>query len=155
MNDIDVIKKFGDHIQVGATLTMNNNTDSRKYEPNAANPQERIDTLCELKKNGVRTWASFEPVIDPGQSIDMVKRTIDFVDYYKIGKINNYKGLDKKIDWFSFLDDVVQFLRSRQKPFYIKRDLRLSAPDIKLFNNEIWMDEHNLKPFQNTGYFFE
>ena len=37
--------------------------------------------------------ASFEPVIFPEQSLNMIEQSLDCVDIYKIGKVNNYNGL--------------------------------------------------------------
>lgn len=145
-NDIDIIKKFGNHISVGMTLTFDNNIDSEKWEKEASYPFERIETLKKLKESDVYTWASFEPVIDPWQSINMMVKALPYVDHYKIGKINNYKGIDKNIDWAAFLNSTVEILRG-QKPFYIKQDLRRAAPGIQLFGNEVFPDEFDPEPF--------
>lgn len=148
LRDIDIFKNFGEHIQVGATLTFWDKSKSRKWEPNAATPKERIETLLKLKQAGIRTWASFEPVIEPAESLAVMKESLPVVDFYKVGKLNNYQGLDKLVDWTDFLSQVVKILRAAKKPFYIKHDLRLAAPSVKLFGNETNMDEHNLPPFQ-------
>lgn len=144
LNDIDIFKKFNGNIQVGFTLTFDNIKDSIEYEPGASSPDERIEALKILKENNIKTWASFEPVIFPKQSINLINRTLDIVDVYKIGKINNYKGLDKTIDWNMFLEDVVRILRQNYKPFYVKYDLRQAANTVKLYGNECLMDEFNL-----------
>lgn len=143
LNDIDIIKKFGENIKVGFTLTFDNKKDSLKWEPETTGPMDRLSALKALKENGIKTWASFEPVIIPEQSIKMIELSLPYVDEYKIGKLNNYKGLDKKIDWNAFLANVVSLLRGN-KPFYIKHDLRVSANNIMLFGNEVLMDEFNL-----------
>jgi hypothetical protein len=81
-------------------------------------------------------------VIDPEESLRMMERSLPYVDEYKVGKLNNYKGLDKSVDWTAFLDRVAQMLRMAGKPFYVKHDLRMAAPSIKLYGNEVLMDEH-------------
>ncbi len=154
LSDLDVIKKFGKHIKVGMTLTFDNKEDSLNYEPKASLPAERINTLKTLKENDIITWASFEPVIKPSQSINMIGRTLQFVDVYKIGKINNYKGIDKKIDWNDFLVQACKVLRENKKPFYIKHDLRTIANEIKLYGNEVLMDEFALIPFERERELF-
>jgi DNA repair photolyase len=145
LNDIDIIKKFEDNIKIGFTLTFDNEKDSIDWEPEATIPIERIETLKELKKNNIKTWASFEPVIVPEQSLNMIKQSLNYVDIYKIGKINNYNGIDKTINWSDFLNKCVNILRDNKKPFYIKHDLRVAAPEIKLFGNETNMDEFNIE----------
>lgn len=141
LNDLHIIKKFGDNIIVGMTLTMDNERDSSLWEPHASTPIERIKTLKKLKEEGVKTWASFEPVLDIDQSLSMINKTLDFVDLYKIGKLNNYKGLDKAMDWNRFLVTSCETLREAKKDFYIKHDLRQFSNGFKLYGNEINMDE--------------
>jgi len=145
LRDIDIFKKFGGNINVGVTITMGNEEDSREWEPNAATPSERIDILKELSENGVSTWASFEPVLDVNQSLNMILRSIPFVDLYKIGKLNNYKGIDKGMDWNSFLRQAVCIVRENSKNMYVKQDLRKFAEGFKLYGNETNMDEFCLR----------
>jgi hypothetical protein len=63
------------------------------------------------------------------------------VDIYKVGKLNNYKGMDKAIDWTAFLTSAVDILRRAGKAFYVKHDLRVAAPSVKLYGNETQADE--------------
>lgn len=142
LKDLDLFQRFGEHIQVGATLTFDNDKDSLEWESGAATPAERLETLKILHENGIRTFASFEPVIIPEQSINLMKQSLDFVDVYKVGKLNNYRGLDKGIDWTDFLQKTLDVLRPAGKAIYIKHDLRQAAPSIRLFGNEVLPDEH-------------
>lgn len=144
LRDLDIFKQFGEHIAVGTTLTFDNDNDSKEWEPGAALPQERLSVLEELHKNGIRTFASFEPVIIPEQSLNLMKKSLSFIDVYKVGKLNNYNGLDKKIDWTVFLSKTVELLRAAGKQFYIKHDLRQNAPSVRLYGNEVLCDEHNV-----------
>ena len=144
INDLDIIKEFGKNIKIGFTLTFDNQNDSLEWEPGAALPSERIESLKILHENNVMTWASFEPVIIPEQSISMIKECLNFVDLFKIGKLNNFQGLDKKINWNDFLIKAVEYLRSNNKNLYIKYDLRQFANGFKLYGNEMNMDEFNL-----------
>ena len=144
LRDIELFKKFGDNINVGMTLTMDNEKDSREWEPNAATPEERLDTLKTLKDNGIKTWASFEPVLDIKQSLNMIRKSIQFVGLYKIGKLNNYKGIDKGMDWTGFMADAVGIVRENKKNLYVKHDLRKFANGFKLYGNETNPDEFSL-----------
>lgn len=144
LKDLDVFKEFKNKIQIGATLTFDNDKDSLEWESGAALPQERLETLKILHENGIRTFASFEPVIIPSQSLNLMKKGLGFIDVYKIGKINNYKNLDKAIDWNDFLNKAVDMLRKEKKEFYIKYDLRKSAPMVKLCEDEAIADKHNV-----------
>jgi len=150
--DLDVFKRFGRHIKVGATLTFSNPEKSYEWENGAAFPENRIVALEVLHKHGVKTWASFEPVIEPAESLEMIRKTLYCCDEYKIGKLNNYNKLDKDIDWTAFLEEAVSILRAADKEFYIKKDLRNAAPSIELTEREITADAHCVTPWkQHAG----
>jgi len=144
IRDYTLFQKFGDRIQVGASLTFKSELDRDEYEPGAARAADRLETLKALHNAGIKTFASFEPVIDPAQSLQLMRDSLDFVDTYKVGKINNYKGLDKKIDWIWFLTRTLAILREAGKQIYIKKDLREAAPSVELRPEEIDMDLWNV-----------
>jgi DNA repair photolyase len=145
LNDLDVFKAFGNRIKIGSTLTFDNEHDSRYYEHGAAIPVERIEMLKSLKREGIKTWVSFEPVIIPKQTIHLIELA-SFVDHVKIGKLNNYKNIDKRIDWSKFLNDAVNVCRKNRIKFYIKSDLQKYNSGTILSKNEIDQDYLNLKP---------
>lgn len=140
--DLDVFRDFGSHIKVGATLTFRDPVKSAYWENGGASPENRIKALEVLHNNGVKTWTSFEPVIEPAESLAMIQDTLHCVDEYKIGKLNRYQGLDKEIGWTDFLEKAVSILRSAGKKFYIKQDLRIAAPSVILSEEEITADAH-------------
>jgi len=144
LKDLDVIKSFGKRIKIGATLTFNNEKDSKIWETGSPTPESRINGLKIFAENGIKTWASFEPVIIPEQSVDLLKRISMFIDHVKIGKLNNYKGIDKAIDWSKFIFNSVTVCRERNIPFYIKKDLARHNNGVYLSENELDQDYFNL-----------
>jgi DNA repair photolyase len=108
---------------IGATLTFNNKEDSLKWEPGAALPEERIQVLKETHDKGINTWVSLEPVIFPEQTLDLIDNTYEFVDMYKIGKLN-YHQKAKEIDWQAFATKAIGKMKKYNKNYYIKKDLR-------------------------------
>lgn len=146
LRDLDVFDAFGDRIAVGTTLTFLNEQLSRKWEPFAALPEERLYVLKTLHEAGIRTFASFEPTIYPDESIKLIERTLadNSVDHYKIGKINHTKDADKWQDWRQYLLDCVALLRSAGKQVYYKKCLRDLAPDVKLLQTETDYDLYNV-----------
>jgi len=123
LDDIDIFKKFGDNIQIGSSLVFNDEKDRAKWEPNAAAYQDRVAMLELLKENGIRTWASIEPVIIPSQTLEILDDIKDAVSYYKIGKLNHLKKIEKTINWTEFLNGAIQIMRKNSSKFYIKNDL--------------------------------
>ena len=119
--DFDLMKKGG--VEFGTTLTFIDESLSAEWEPKAAAPSNRIDAIRSAKEYGVKTWVSLEPVIDPDQAYRIIEETHSFVDIYKVGKLN-YHPIAKTIDWRKFRIRVESLLRSKNKEFYIKDDLR-------------------------------
>jgi len=118
--DIPLLKD-GDEFAV--TLTCDNEADSLKWEPGAAIPAERIDTLREANARGIFTWVSLEPVLYPGQVMNLIDQTHEFVSKYKVGTLN-YHPRSKEIDWRKFAGEVVAKLESVNADYYVKEDLR-------------------------------
>ncbi|MCX5794232.1 MAG: hypothetical protein NTY77_01895 [Elusimicrobia bacterium] len=127
LRDLELFKAFKGRIKVGATLTFSSKADSKKWEPGAALPEERLSALRELHEAGIKTFASFEPVLDPLQSLGLMKAALPFVDQFKVGKLNHHP-LAKEINWPNFLVESLKILRPSRKAFYIKKDLREFAP---------------------------
>jgi DNA repair photolyase len=139
LRDLDVFQSFGERIMVGSTMTFMDEQKSREWEPGASLPEERLETLKALHDAGIRTLASFEPVVEPTESLRIMERSLhdNSVDHYKVGKLNNYKGLDNGIDWQEFLREVIAMLRPAGKQIYIKKCLYELAPDVELREDEI------------------
>lgn len=147
LKDIDIFKEFGENISVGTTLTFFDQAKSKEWEPGAASPAERCKVLKEIHNQGVKTFASFEPVVEPLESLRLIEQTLidDSVDQYKIGKLNNYKGLDKGIDWHGFLRDALALIRPAKKQIYVKEDLRAIASEVQLYEDETDPDRYIIK----------
>ncbi len=119
--DFDLLAK-DKGAKYGATLTFLDESLSTLWEPGAALPQDRIKALKEAHSLGIRTWASLEPVIDPDQSLQIIRDTAAFVDEFKIGRWN-YDSRADRINWKAFAEEVVELCRQLGKPYYIKKDL--------------------------------
>jgi len=109
--------------QVAATMTFLDDKDSLEWEPGAVLPGERMEMLRLAKSMGIRTWVSLEPVIDPEQSLEIIRQTHGYVDRYKVGKLN-YHERAKEIDWEKFAADAVTLLEEHGCEYYVKKDLR-------------------------------
>ncbi len=151
LKDLDVFKSFGDRITVGTTLTFLDNDKSREWEPYASLPEERLFALKTLHENGIKTFASFEPTIEPSESLKLIERTLkdDSVEHYKIGKINKYKNADKWQDWENYLLNCTKLLRPAMKNVYYKFCLRKLAPNVILLDNEKNPDLYNIRTVPN------
>lgn len=119
-HDFDILEDVIGN-KYGTTLTYNNDMLSSEFEPKAAPYSERIEALKEAYRRGIYTWVSLEPVISDEMALFMVEMTREYVDEYKVGKLNYHKS---DIDWKRFGNDIVEKLEKHGKKHYIKEDLR-------------------------------
>lgn len=114
---------YGRHDAFATTMTFIDPTCSGAYEPGAAMPGERIRTMMEARRWGIETWVSLEPVLSPSESLAVIERTHDYVDLYKIGKLNHDPQREAQIDWRSFGARAIELCEKYGRRYYIKADL--------------------------------
>jgi DNA primase large subunit len=117
---------YGPNDLFGVTLTG-----CDTWEPGAPTTEERIRALKEAHDRKIPTWVSFEPVIDPEKTLELIKRVRPYVDdlaNIKIGKLNTkphnpkeVKDRESQIDWAKFYRDV------DGHGYTIKDDLKAAA----------------------------
>jgi len=112
--------KFGTY---AATLVFTDKSQRQKYEPGAAPTSERIAALKRAHELGIKTWVSLEPVFDPVQTFELIRQTHEFVDLYKVGKLN-YMDESKAVDWKVFAQQAIDLIGSFGNDIYVKNDLR-------------------------------
>lgn len=116
--DFHLYKKT-DHYAV--TLTCDNDTDSLKWEPGASTPGDRVASLKKAKEKGINTWVSFEPVLYPDQVYRLFEKTKDFVDLFKIGKLNH---MANDTNWKLFGHTIINLCEKNGKEYMIKDALK-------------------------------
>lgn len=121
--DFDLLAAKPELSSYGATLTFGMDAGSRQYEPDAAPTSERIAALKKAHDIGIHTWVSLEPVWTPANTRALIQRTHEFVDLFKVGKIN-YHPQQKEVDWKKFTINVVELLEQLGANYYIKDDLK-------------------------------
>jgi DNA repair photolyase len=133
---IEILKNSGNHVQIltkagfapkrdfdlldgedkfGVTLTF-----SDENEKGADGTIQRTNLLRDAHKQGIFTWASFEPVFKP-KSVFRAIEYYYFIDLWKFGKMN-YRASD--IDWKEYGNEVVRLCRQYGRNYLIKGDLR-------------------------------
>lgn len=118
--DIDLYMK-GDAFATTLTFPSDRFEESVQWEPLAELPHQRIMGLKAFKAAGVETWVSLEPVLDVDAVFEVVHETHQFVDLYKVGKLNY---MENNIDWGVFARDVTNMLDGLGKKYYVKEGLR-------------------------------
>ena len=90
-------------------------------EPSASVAVVRLLTLMEAKARGIKTWVSFEPVIDDKTVLRCLEQHHKYFDKVKIGKLNYHPS---DIDWKSFGEKAEALCKSLGIDYYIKDGLR-------------------------------
>ena len=125
--DFDLLSKNKELSEYGTTLVFIEETMREKIEPGAASIKERIAALKKAHKEGIRTYVSLEPVWFPEDALKFIDMTHEFVDLFKVGKLN-YNPQQYNVDWGVFRNDVILKLKGYGVKYYIKKDLEKYSP---------------------------
>jgi len=118
--DFDLL---GEEDAFGSTLTFLSPQKSREWEPNAALPEDRLAAIEEAHGRGITVWVSLEPVIEPEETLKIVKATHGMVDLYKVGPLTHHP-LSETVNWRAFGLQVQSLFRELGSRYYLKEDLR-------------------------------
>ena len=111
-------------VRLGVTLSFATDKKRKEWEPNASSVSDRLKILKAAHDLGIYTWISMEPVIDPEDALTVIDKAHDFVNFWKVGKLNHNKEVEAAVDWHKFYLDVRSKLKHYKAKFYIKKDLR-------------------------------
>ena len=138
---IDVGKERG-LLCVGFTLTGHD-----EMEPKADSNAARISAMKLLHDQGIKTFASIEPVIDFDSSLSMIEQTIDFCDLYRIGlrsgvKADYYDG-DKLAFFIGQVEGLMQLKHAKAKVYWkesVRERVVFADPDYWTSRNNVNAD---------------
>ena len=112
--------RFKGLVSVGFTLTGRDD-----MEPNASSNVDRIKAMRLLHEEGIKTFASIEPVIDWTHANMVVGLSLDCCDHYKIGLRSGVKK-----DYYDlvgsgiWLDNLTRDITTAGKTIYLKESAR-------------------------------
>lgn len=137
---IKLLKEYGNHVQIltkgdgsrdfdildendwyGITISTATDSLANTAEPNAIRPAERIEKAFEAKARKIKTWVSFEPVIDTYSVLRMLEVCGFAFNKIKIGKLNYHQS---DIDWIAFGIEAERICKKYGLNYYIKEGLR-------------------------------
>jgi DNA repair photolyase len=124
-----------------STLTSLDSDFSRKWERNAALPDDRIATLKAFHDAGIFTWVSLEPTLNTEASLAIIERTHEFVGLFKIGRAN-YLPITRSTDWADYTQRVIETVNRLGVKHYIKQDLQKYLP--AGYHNPMYIAQHNV-----------
>ncbi len=124
ISDFELLKSTGAESAFASTLTFYDPEISKKYEPLAACPADRLVALKQAHDIGLNTWVSFEPALSENDIIRFIEETHEYIDLYKIGKISGDASMSSITDWASFGFRTVALLEKLNKRYIVKNDLK-------------------------------
>lgn len=133
---IKLLKEYGNHVQIltkgdgsrdfdlldgGDWFGISYSGESLSQEICTYGSFSRICSLITAKRKGIKTWISFEPVINTGAVLDLIYTHHDYFDRVKIGKLNYYPS---SVDWKDFGRRAEELCQRLELDYYIKDSLR-------------------------------
>jgi len=131
---IKILKFYGNHVQL---LTKSAETrdfdildeddsfgitlDGAEDTVYVASADDRINALRMAHEKGIKTWVSFEPVINPEEVLRLIRVVAPFADKAKIGKLNHVKS---DINWKAFGTEAEKLCKELKLDYYIKDALK-------------------------------
>lgn len=120
--DFQLMKDANAHL--GVTLSFANDARRKLWEPRASTVADRLRILKEAHEFGIFTWVSMEPVIIPEEALEVIRTAHSYVDFWKVGKLNHNREVEKTVNWPKFRDEAIALLKAYGSEYYIKEDLR-------------------------------
>lgn len=123
VRDFDLLREYP-KCSFGTTMVLWTEHHTEKWEPGAADHDDRIEAIKTAGKMGIFTWVSLEPVIYPVHAIEIIRDLHEHVGHWKIGKINYLPEFEKRIDWAYWCDnELIPTLRFYDCDYYLKKSL--------------------------------
>lgn len=137
------LKQFGNHVQI---LTKNGidapnvfdlldkddwfgvSLDGTDGNPHVSSEVDRVCAIIEAHNRGIKTWISFEPVVNAERVLSLICVVAPFVDKVKIGKLNYHPS---DIDWAKFGNEAEELCKKLGVDYYIKESLRACMEGVK------------------------
>jgi len=138
LRDLDIFRPTRDAF--ATTMTSLDAKFSKKWEPEAALPEDRMKALRTFHEAGIFTWVSLEPTLDVESSLQIVRETHSFVDLYKIGRVN-YLPMTKTTDWEDYTHRMIALCKELDVAHYVKLDLQPFLP--KGYENPRRVQQHH------------
>jgi len=126
LRDLDLFRP--DRDAFACTLTSLDDEFSRRWERNAALPEDRITALRTFYEAGIFTWVSLEPTLDVESSLRIIEVTHPFVDLFKVGRANYLSTITRTTDWRDYTERIIELCGRLGVAHYIKKDLQPYLP---------------------------
>jgi DNA repair photolyase len=129
LRDLDLLKEFKE-VEVGFTITTNDENIARYFEPGAASVAERLKALEKLHASGIRTFAFIGPLLpgDPERLVAELAGLVDKVFIDRMNYLNQIKAFYRQLnlEWATE-DEFFQEYKARLTSELKKRRMKFEA----------------------------
>ena len=100
LQDLELLRSFGDRLEVGVSFTTNNDEIRREFEPKAPSIPRRLELIKTLHENGIRVYGSLSPLLpcDPERMVEMISPYAEkiWIDEIRWPEVNTKPELIEK-----------------------------------------------------------
>jgi len=129
LRDMDLLKDFKE-IEVGFTITTNDEKIARSFEPGAASVSDRMKALEKLHDSGIKTFAFIGPLLpgDPEKLVADLAGLVDKVFIDRMNYLNQIKAFYRQLnlEWATE-DEFFQEYKARLLSELKKRRMKFEA----------------------------
>ncbi len=121
VRDIDLLKQFK-NCEAGLTITTTDDDIRKEVEPCASSVSDRIKTLKEMHKAGIKTYVFIGPIFPfLTDWKDIINKTKDYADFYMLENLNVKGSIWNNIKiWLQ--QKHPELLEKYEKIYFIKND---------------------------------
>jgi DNA repair photolyase len=127
LRDIDIFKKFN-KLEVGITITTDDERIRKVFEPEAPSLEARINTLKRLHESGLKTYAFIGPLLpmNPEALGERIIRSVDYVFIDRMNYISKTEYIYSQLKLQRWLDkDFVGDIIRRLRKGFDKKDVTI------------------------------
>ena len=121
LEDIELLKSFGDRLKVGVSITTDNEDIARQFEPKAPSIRRRLEVIQALHESGIKVFASIAPLLpcDPEALIEMLSPYVKYAHVDEMGalEVNNRPHLLGQYESFFAKDNYSRLCNKVQEAF--------------------------------------
>jgi len=121
LEDLELLKSFGDRLQVGVSITTDDESIARKFEPNAPSIARRLELIEALSANGIKVYASISPLLpcNPEHLVELIKPYVRraWIDQMNWTEVNNQPALLEEYKNFFARENYERLCRRIQDAF--------------------------------------
>jgi DNA repair photolyase len=129
LRDIDLFGEFQE-IEVGLSVTADTEQTRKLFEAHSPSIRSRIETLRELRRRGISTYAFIGPLLplDPARMVGMLDGLIDEVLIDRMNYSNKVKAIYRSHGLHRYLDDeYFRFVGTELKERFEEKGVSVSV----------------------------